>query len=830
MSRTPGSLRPPIEQRIVARQLVALAGLAARVAVDSDSAVTHDARVLGRTLSHYRVDHRLGAGGMGSVYRARDLALGRDVALKVVTDGYDASLRERLLREAEANARLQHPAIATFFEAGMADGTAFIAMEYVRGTTLRDRLGGGPVPTDQAVAVASSLLEALHHAHTTGILHRDIKPENVMLTEDGTPKLLDFGLAKALDEEAGNHGTTVDDLTGGRILGTVGYMSPEQLHGADLDARSDVFAVGALLYELIAGRPAFPGANATERIAAILTKDPAPLTAPQVPAALVEILRRTLARDRNARYPSASALLADLRALAASDGVAHLPETLAVVDLRNLLGKAEDEWIGSGIAETLTADLTRVGGLTVVARHKVLKTARQVLAGGETEGAPERLVLGGLLGCRWVLSGSFQRMGPAIRITTSLVEVATGRVIAGEKLDGSMDGIFDMQDRLSRAIVSSLSLRLPTPGEGSDQPPSLQAFEYYARGRRLFLRLEKGTFDQARELYEKAIALEPGHAAALSGLAGLHAMRFTFTTDHQDLEHAAGYARRAIAADPHLGDPHVWLGYALLRQERMDEALDQERQAAELDPANGYPPYFAGCVECFRNRPGEALRYFQCAVTLEPPHAFAWIGLSTTHLSAGNVAEARWCLEKAIELERTPGTVPTPGASAYLGECLRLSGQLTEARAACLSGLEAVERSDHMYRDTFRAVALCSLARISLDADDLGAARAALHQAIAHIRGRPRTLGGGFLMTQALAGLARAGEGAHLLDEALQLFTERDRFNFAIVFSCADDVTLVELGRAALALGRPEGIALLERACQASSFEARLLLRAPEST
>ena len=784
--------------------------------------------MLGRTLSHYRIEQRLGAGGMGSVYRARDLALGREVAIKVVSDECDPSLRARLLREAEAGARLQHPVIATFFEAGTADDTAFIAMEYVRGSTLRDRLGSGPMPVEQAVAVTSALLEALHHAHTTGILHRDIKPENVMLTGEGTPKLLDFGLAKALAESADEHGTTVDDLTGGRILGTVGYMSPEQLHGADLDGRSDLFAVGALLYELIAGRPAFGGANATERIAAILTKDPAPLTGPKVGSTLGDILRRALARDRDLRYPSAAALLSDLRGFSSSSGDAQLPQTLAVLDLRNLLGNPEDEWIGSGVAETLTADLARLGGLTVVARHRVLKTARQVLAGG-APGAPDLIELGGLLGCRWVLSGSFQRVGPAVRITTSLVEVATGRMIAGEKLDGSMDGIFDMQDRLSRAVASSLSLRLPTPGHEPDQPPNLQAFEYYARGRRLFLRLEKGTFDQARELYEKAIAVEPGHAAALSGLAGLHAMRFTFTTDPQELECAAGYARRAIAANPQLSDPHVWLGYALLRQGLMDAALDEERRAAELDPANGYPPYFAGCVECFRNRPEAALPFFQRAVTLDPPHAFAWIGLSGTHLSAGNVAEARWCLDKAIELEKKPGTIPTPGASAFLGECLRLSDQLTQAREACLAGLDAIERSDHMYRDTFRGIALCSLARIAFDANDVPAALAALRQAVAHIRGRPRTLGGGFLMTQALAGLARGGEGAHLLDEALRLFTDRDRFNFAIVFMCTHEATLVDLGQAALALGRPEGIRLLEQARDASSFEARLLLQKQQS-
>lgn len=193
----------------------------------------------------------------------------------------------------------------------------------------------------------------------------------------------------------------------------------------------------------------------------------------------------------------------------------------------------------------------------MVARARVLRAAREASAGpGEP---PDPLDIGSLLGCRWILSGSFQRLGAAVRITTSLAEVATGQMTAAEKLDGSIDGVFDLQDRLSRAVVSSLHLRLPTPLVLRDQDRSVQAFEYHARGRRLWLRLEKGSFDQAGDLYKKAIAIEPAHAPTLAGLAGLHAMRFTFTTDPQELDQASQYARRAIAADPRLADPHVWL-------------------------------------------------------------------------------------------------------------------------------------------------------------------------------------------------------------------------------------------------------------------------------
>jgi serine/threonine protein kinase/tetratricopeptide (TPR) repeat protein len=753
---------------------------------------------------------------MGTVYLARDVALARPAAIKVVSDEYDRTFRQRLLREAEANARLQHPAIATFYESGESDGIAFIAMEYVRGQTLRERLGAGALPLKSVLGAGSALLEGLDHAHAAGILHRDIKPENIMLTEAGAPKLLDFGLARGL--AADTAGETVTNLSAARVLGTPGYMSPEQLRGEELDARSDVFALGAVLYEMIDGRAAFPGRSPSERIAAILDRDPTPLAGASIPARLNDVIMRALAKDRQERYGSASAVLADLRALLTGEALATLPQTLAVLDLRNLSGRSEDDWIGSGIAESLTVDLARIPGLTVVSRDKVLQTLRE----SSSRSAPPRdaLEVGSLLGCRWILSGSFQRSGSAVRITASLAEVGTGQVVSAEKLDGSLDDIFAMQDRLSQGVAANLHLRLPAPiGVGGER--DVQAFEYYARGRRLWQRLEKGTLDQAGELYKKAIAVEPTHAPALAGLASLHAMRFTFTTDPQELDHAADYARRAIVADPALGEPRIWLGYVLMRQEKLEEALVENLRAFEFDPKNPYTAYFVGCIEFFRQRAPEAVPFFQHAVKCDPPLGFAWLALANAHITLGNLAEAIWCLERTIALERGVGVGPTVGAAAYLGECCRLQGHLDDARAACITGLEAVERSDHMYRDTFRGVALCTLGRIAVDRGDAPAASAALHQLVAHISGRERTLGGGYLVVQALAGLAVADNNPDRLKEARRLFDSRDRFNFSLLWGCTADAALMELARAALALGDPDGTALLARARDAGSYEAR---------
>ena len=774
------------------------------------------AGVLGATLGHYRLETPLGSGGMGSVYLARDLALGRMAAVKVVGDAFEPSLRQRLLREAEASARLQHPAIATFYESGEDDGHAFIAMEYVRGRTLRDRIRTGALPTVEAVRIASTVLEALNHAHAAGILHRDIKPENIMLGEDGAAKLLDFGLAQVALRETDDP-ATVTNLTDGGILGTFGYMPPEQLRGDAVDARGDIFALGAVLYEMLTGRPAFPGGNAAERIAAILGREPDPL-GPLVPAALAALVSRALSRTPDDRFAGASEMLSALRAASAGEATVALPQTLAVVDLRNLSGQSEHDWVGSGIAESLTIDLARVPGLTVVSRDRVLRTTRQASVDGH---APDALEIGRLLGCRWTISGSFQCMGRVVRITTTMTEVATGTISAAEKLDGTLDGIFELQDRLSKTVAGRLDLKLPSGAGPVD--PDVEAFELHARGRRLWLRLEKGTFDQAAELFRRAIEIDPAYAPALSSLAALHAMRFTFTTDPTELETAADYAQRAIAVDPKLADPYVWLGYALMRQDRMDDALAAEMRAAALEPDLAFGHYFAGTVEVFRQRYDAAIPHLQKAVTLDPMHGFAWLGLGGAHLGAGNFQEARWCVERAVALEGQPGAAATAGASVLLGECLRIAGDLPAARDACLRGIEAAERSDHMYRDSYRGVGLCVLARTALDQGDEPAARAALQQLLAHIAGRPRTLGGGHLVVQAMAGLARAGEGAAWFDQACQLFTRRDRYNFSLMWTCSNDVTLLELARAARALHRPEADALMTRALDAGAVEARRL-------
>jgi serine/threonine-protein kinase len=324
-----------------------------------------------------------------------------------------------------------------------------------------------------------------------------------MITTTGSSKLLDFGLAKeALQAEPRTDTPTATALTGaGNIVGTVGHMSPEQLRGDPVDARTDVFAAAAVLYEAISGRPAFPGATPTERLAAILSKDPTPLTGAGLPRELWAVLARALARENSRRYPSAAAFLSDLHRVQEGGIVTALPESVAVLDLQNLSGDAADNWLGSGIAETLATDLARVPGLRVVPREKVLQV--RVALG---ERATDPIEIGQAIGCGRVLSGSFQKLGAALRVTLRVLDVSTGEAIASEKIDGRLEDLFQMQDRLAADVAASLNVHAPTPSPGR---LSLGAYECFARGRRLWLRMEKGSFEQARELYEQAIAQDP---------------------------------------------------------------------------------------------------------------------------------------------------------------------------------------------------------------------------------------------------------------------------------------------------------------------------------
>ena len=749
--------------------------------------------MVGERLSHYLIEERLGEGGMGEVFLARDLALGRQVAIKVLPQEFDPELSRRLLREAETSRRLQHPGIATFFEAGQAESTAFIAMEFVRGETLRGRLRRGPVPPNEALALTAGLLEALGHAHRAGIIHRDIKPENIMITSDGAAKLLDFGLALRMPVDgaasAAPTGTLLTEP--GTVLGSLGYMAPEQLRGEPVDERADLFALGAVLYEMLSGKPAFGGATAADRMAATLFRDPIRL--PKEAAAVEGIVLRALARPLDQRYRTAADFLRDLRQAGEGQVVAAYPDTVAIIDFENRSGNPVDDWIGGGIAESLAAELGRFAGVGIVPRARLMKTLA-------AEAARDPAAVGALLGCRWVLSGNFQRMGGALRTLMQLTHVPTERAVLMEKVDGTPDELFAIQDTLGRKAAEALKLRDRIEAGALRAAPTLGAYECYRKGMQHFTRMSRGSFDQAKELFDEAIRQDPNYADPFAGLAAVHDMRFTFTTDRAELEQALIHARRAVELEPRHAAAHVWLAYAHFRRGENAQALEMATRAGELDPLDHYAPYFQAVLHLSMGERAEALALYQLTVELGGAFGFGWIGLGYTHMLLGHFDEAAWSLGRGIELERS-GFHATAGAAGYLGECLRRQGRLDEARQQCMSGVEAAEKSDNMYRDTFRAIGLNVLGRTALDQGDREAARAAFLMSELHLDGRRRTLGGGPLYSQALAGRGAADGDRDAVRRARELFERRTEFDWSWFWQCEDDVTRTDLTRAEAAAG-----------------------------
>jgi len=781
---------------------------------------TRPARSLGgEVLGHYEIVQRIGAGGMGEVFRARDLALGRQAALKLLPRQFTAELRMRLVREAAACSRLQHPAIATFYEAGEAGGETFIAMEYVEGQTLRSRCEQGPFPLDEALPIIKCLLEALEHAHAAGILHCDVKPENVITPAARSAKLVDFGIARhVLAPALERNRPGVDPLeadTSRQLAGTIGYMSPEQLRGEVLDARTDVFQVGVVLYEMLTGHRAFTGKSLLARLASILSESPDlnRLSGPDIPADLDRILSRAMARDRSDRYASAAAFLRDLEDLAQGRVITALPRVVAVMDFANVSGDEELDWIASGTAESVRAELARVPPLEVVSREKVVRGSLSLNAQGAAIGASD---LGLLLGCGWVVSGEVEGSDGALRVTMRLTEAATTRVTTTQRADGTVDELLAIQEQLARSAMHALGVAPPT--RAATHARSLEAEKSFARARVLLDQLSKGSVEQALELLERAVRSDPEYAPALAGLAWAYGFRSIATTDAADLDSAIRFAERAISVDAQNSEAHMWRGYVLLRRGQYDEAAAACQRATELAATNVTAPYFAGSALLFGGRSAEALPYLQRSLDLDGKVGMGWLALGAAHLSLQQLLEAHYSFTRAQDLEGAPVRFPTAGAAAYISEVLRIQGQLDGARACALEGLEAAERSDHAYRDFFRAHALIVLGRTALDQCDVSAARAAFRQVLAQAQGRPRTRSCGHLVVQALAGLARADDRPELMTEARRLFDARETYNFEPFFGALDEQTLFELAMAAHAMGQRDAArALLTRARSAGS-------------
>jgi serine/threonine-protein kinase len=583
----------------------------------------------GTRLGPYEILAPLGAGGMGEVYRARDERLKRDVAVKVVVSerAADPQFIRRLEQEAQTAGALNHPNILAVYDIGTHDGALYVVSELLEGDTLRALLEAGPLPQAQAIDVATQIARGLAAAHEKGVVHRDLKPENLFLTRDGRVKILDFGLAKSA---AGVNPVEVTAIptamtAAGAVLGTVGYMSPEQVRGTPADYRSDIFAFGAVLHELLSGHRAFQRASAVETMSAILNAEPPPLTARGAPASTLDgIVRRCLEKDPNARYQSAKDIALALgeidrypgiagpqaaparrrrvwmaAGLVAAAGIVLLAlnpggirdrwrgvpaagaiDSIAVLPLANLSGNSEEEYFADGMTDALITGLSKIGGF----RRVITRTSVMGYKGARTP-VPE---IGKALGVDAIVDGSVLRSGGRVRIAVQLVRAATEQPLWAETYERDLRDVLTLQGEVASAIAQKISLAI-SPADRTRlaaQPVDPDAHVAYLKGRYHLGKLTRKDLDAAIADFNEAIRRDPKSALAYAGLSDAYAtLRSTYLSPHEVMPQAKAAALKAIELDDSLAQGHLALGVVKLYYEYDWDGSSREfRRAIELNP------------------------------------------------------------------------------------------------------------------------------------------------------------------------------------------------------------------------------------------------------
>jgi non-specific serine/threonine protein kinase len=645
----------------------------------------------GKAISHFEILEPLGSGGMGVVYKARDLRLGRAVALKFLPSlSNDEQARQRFFREARAASCLNHPNICTIHEIGEdVDGQLFLCMELCEGETLKARLQCGPLPLADALHIAIQIAGALAVAHRAGIVHRDVKPGNIMVSDRNTAKILDFGLALTAGE------TRLTRV--GSAMGTVAYMSPEQARGAEIDHRSDLWSLGVVLFEMLTGRLPFEGSSEPAILNAVINQEPQPLAEvkPDLPRDLGGVLTRLLAKDPRARIGSAPALEQELRLLqegmgsqevtrsfepplanrgrrrlrlaslgllsiAALSGLGMvvrslgrnegLPrvQNLAVLPFSNLTGDPARDYFGDGVSSVLVSQLSEVPGLNVVSRSETASYK------GSPKGARQ---IAKELGAQKVLEGQVMEAGDEVRVEATLVDGETGYVLWSRSLEGTRGEIFRLQDRMAREVVKALSLSLDAAERQrlSRKPTeSLEAYDFYLQARSLLDDVDHPEdLDSACELFRKALEIDPDFALAHAGLS--EALTATYKRDRDPgvLAEARNRAERALAIDPNLPGAQIALARVDWNTGRREKsilelrrlvALHPELDAAYLELAVSYEE--AGDLS-------KAESSARQAIAIRPDSWYLWNYLGGLLQSQGDYAGAREAYEKAI------GTAPS---------------------------------------------------------------------------------------------------------------------------------------------------------------------------
>jgi serine/threonine protein kinase/tetratricopeptide (TPR) repeat protein len=559
--------------------------------------------LIGESLLHYKILSKLGSGGMGVVYEAEDSQLGRHVALKFLPADMakDSQLLERFQREARAASSLNHPNICTIHAFEQFERRHFLVMELLEGQTLAQKMTRQPMDTAHLLEMAIQIADALESAHAKGIVHRDIKPANLFVTDRGQMKILDFGLAKfsfgnaANVPPVGQGETVVEELTSaGAAVGTVSYMSPEQARGQLVDARTDLFSTGTVLYQMATGTLPFQGDTSAVIFDAILNRDPRPAGEwnPSLPADLVRILDKTLEKDRNLRCQTATELKTDLSRLKRdlesssrrakektdSDPGIHKPtaKSVAVLYFENQSGAKEDEYLRDGITEDVITELSKIRGLNIFSRPTVLAFRDKPVTPAQ---------IGQQLGATCVLTGTLRRAGSRLRINAQLIDTRTDFPLWSERFDREMKDVFEVQDEMARKIAEALRVTLsPEELEAMSIKPTenLQAYDLYLRGKRYARRQTRQDLEFALQMFENAVNVDASFALAYAACANACAMFFcNYSRDQVWVERAREASGKAVALRWDLPEVQVSQAWVLYAAELHDEAVRMVKKAIE---------------------------------------------------------------------------------------------------------------------------------------------------------------------------------------------------------------------------------------------------------
>jgi eukaryotic-like serine/threonine-protein kinase len=651
-------------------------------------------------IGRYQIVRSLGAGGMGQVYLGRDEQLNRSVAVKLLSN-YRAAEDERMSRfrqEALSASALNHPNILTIYEIGASGSANFIATEFVDGPTLSERIEQGCISTDETLNIAQQIANALTAAHAAGIIHRDIKPANIMVRADGLVKVLDFGIAKyEQPESATDSKKALVETLPGAVMGTAAYMSPEQARGLPVDVRSDIWSLGVVVYEMLAGRRPFSGATTMDVMSAVLERQPAPLSDSAVPESLERIVFKALQKDRNSRYASAGEMLADLKDLTRKLEFAAETErssaehkqaethgsksSIAVLPFVNMSNDPENEYFCDGLAEELLNALTRISDLKVAPR-----TSSFSFKGKNANVS----AIGGALKVNAVLDGSVRKSANRLRIAVQLINVADGYNLWSEQYDRELKDVFDVQDEIALAVVDALKVTLLGKEKAAvlkRATDNVEAYQLYLKGRYHWYKQIPESVRKSRDYFQQSIELDPGFAPGYAGLSeyyglsaalammpgaegwtlaeaamikarelddtlpevhnGLAAIRMFYYRDWQGAEREI---KRTIELNPKFAEVHCLHSFCLVVMGRLDDAVAQARRACELDPLSiTYNRYLGNWLYYARDY-DEAITQFHQALDLDPNNAPAHEDLGQVFHQAGQQQQAIAEWQKALEL------------------------------------------------------------------------------------------------------------------------------------------------------------------------------------